>query len=189
MKILFIRHAQTKVNEQGLLHRKDDPSALSETGMTQSKEIVNLCRLHKVQLVMTSPEKRARQTSAIVSDELGVPLKELNGLQERNWGDWSSRKWDEIQVELDKMSLEKRYSFVPPHGESWEDLEHRLKNCLQVIVAQPNEVVAVFTHGGVMRALMPILLHKPKESSFQYDFANTEAIIFTFEDNTFKQLH
>ncbi len=85
------------------------------------------------------------------------------------------------------MDLKERYTFVPPNGESWELMNHRLKVALETI-GSTNKNVAVVTHGGAMRALMPLLMDMPKEHSFQFDFDNASITIFEKTDDRYKEL-
>ena len=48
--------------------------------------------------------------------------------------------------------------------------------------------IAIITHGGSIRALMPYLLKTPKETSFQYDPKNASITIFDYNQNTFNAI-
>ena len=66
-----------------------------------------------------------------------------------------------------------------PVPESWKEFEERLINSVEKIVkANPTRTIAVVTHGGAIRALIPYLLDKPKEESFKYDIENGEIAVF-----------
>ncbi|OGM13034.1 hypothetical protein A3A76_01910 [Candidatus Woesebacteria bacterium RIFCSPLOWO2_01_FULL_39_23] len=94
-------------------------------------------------------------------------------MQERNWGDFSEKTWPEIQKVLDKMTLNDRYNFLPPNGESWKEFDTRLKTKLNNLLGRNSgKTIVVVTHGGAIRALIPHLLGVPKEESFKYDGAN-----------------
>jgi broad specificity phosphatase PhoE len=93
-------------------------------------------------------------------------------LAERNWGELSGKPWVEIEVHLKPLSLEDRYNFIPPAGESWKAMDERLGKFLAELKTQSYKVVAVITHEGAMRALVPILKNEPKEKSLDYHFDN-----------------
>ena len=188
MKLLFIRHGQTETNTRGVMHRSNDEDGLSTLGKQQAEKLVEICKNHLVEILYSSPEKRALETATIISNAMNVPMKTLPNLRERNWGDWEGKPWDEVKKILDPMTLDERYKFVPPNGESWQQMEHRLKEILDYVTSQKVKSIAVVTHGGALRGLMPLLTNAPKESSFKYDFKNASVSFFNYEDGNFGQL-
>jgi len=78
------------------------------------------------------------------------------------------------------MTLEERFTFVPPGGESWQQMEQRLLAHLQGW-RQLSKSAAVVAHGGVLRALIPLLLNEPRESSFRYDLDDASVSVFGVE--------
>lgn len=181
MKIIFMRHGQTKVNVAASVHRKNDEATLDETGETQAHKLAIACYQEGLQQLFCSPELRAQQTAGIIATELGLEQIELPEFSERNWGDWSGKPWSEIQAQFERMTLQERYEFVPPNGESWKEMDERLHCGLDKITHSTHSVVGVVTHGGALRALMPIIKDQPKESSFQYDFLNVSITSFDFD--------
>lgn len=75
------------------------------------------------------------------------------------------------------MAIEDRYKFVPPNGESWEQMEDRLKTAVRLIRSGEG-TAAIVSHGGALRGLMPILKEEPLETSLGYDFKNASVTIF-----------
>lgn len=188
MKILFIRHGQTAKNISGRLHSKDDKECLDAVGIKQSKNIAQECRIQSIQSLYTSPTVRTQQTADIIGRELRIDSIVIKSLRERNWGDWSNRKWVDIQSELDKMDLEDRYNFVPPNGESWKEMDVRIKSALDKLLKDKNNTIAVVAHGGMLRALLPIIKNLPKESSFQYNLENGSITIFEEDKGEMKEI-
>lgn len=179
MKVYFLRHGQTRVNTIRAVHAKQDEAVLDETGNEQAHKLAQACQDLGVGQLFCSPEVRARQTAESIADRLKLQPIVLEDLGERDWGDWAGWPWKEIQARLEGMSLADRYQFTPPHGESWKQMEERLKRAL-VKITKADSPTAVVTHGGAMRALMPLLQEAPKETSFKYDFANASITGFEF---------
>lgn len=137
-------------------------------------------------VVYASSEKRALESATILSQKLNVPLKDIAGLQERNWGLFSDKPWSEVKVVLDKMSLEERYNYIPPGGESWKEFEERLVSAIsKVLERNKDKTIIIVSHGGAIRALMPYLLGVPREESFKYDPANASITIFDRNEGGF----
>jgi 2,3-bisphosphoglycerate-dependent phosphoglycerate mutase len=188
MKILFIRHAETLTNVNKLTHKTGDPIGLTELGQKQAEQLNKICRNKKVEIVFSSPEQRAIETAEIIAKGLNIDLKILKEFSERNWGDWESKTWPEIEVVLKSMSLKERYTFVPTNGESWEQMETRLKTGLNNVINTSYKTLAIITHEGALRGIMPLVLNSPKESSFKYHFENASITSFDYKDGNFIEL-
>gem|GEM_PF-2631840 len=76
---------------------------------------------------------------------------------------------------------------MPPDGESWQQMEQRLLRCVQQWQGL-TESVAVVAHGGLLRALIPLLLGEPRETSFQYDLANASVSMFEVRTDQFEMI-
>jgi broad specificity phosphatase PhoE len=186
-KLILIRHGQTAVNVEGRVHSQGDRAVLDEVGRWQVQRLAQRCQEYGLQSLLSSPEHRAVETAHAIAQELGLPLEVIEGIQERNWGDWAGEPWSVIKARLDRMSLEERFTFVPPRGESWQQMEQRLLLWCQRW-RQITQTTAVVGHGGVLRALIPLLLQEPRESSFQYDLANASVSVFEVGTGGFKTL-
>src|SRR3989344_768939 len=118
-RIILVRHGETSVNANDKTHFYEDPEVLNAKGAEQMKKTA--LKLGRVLpfVLYCSGEERAKQSAEIISQELKVPFKTIEGMQERNWGELSGKPWSEIKTILDQMSLEKRRKFVPTGGESW----------------------------------------------------------------------
>jgi len=177
MKILLLRHGETDTNLRGLTHKRGAQEGLNKTGQEQARHLADVCKSHGVQALYSSPELRATETARIISKEIGLEPLILEDLAERHWGAWEGHPWSDIVARLRPMSIQERYTFVPPNGESWEQMERRLKKMIAIIQSK-STTAAVITHGGALRALMPALKGEPLDTSLQYDFRNASVTIF-----------
>lgn len=184
-KLLLIRHGQTALNVQGRVHNQQDGTGLDEMGRWQASRLVEVCRGYGVRSILASPEARALETAQIIADVLVVPLQCSEALRERNWGQWSGEPWSQIHERLKPMSLEERFTFVPPGGESWQQMELRLLSCVDSWRGL-SDSVAVVAHGGLLRALIPLLLNESRESSFRYDLDNASVSVFGIKPEGFE---
>ena len=187
-KLILIRHGETEKNLNGILHAANDPETLNAKGKDQIKKTASKVKLLFPYKIYSSKERRAIESAQILSDELGIPVEKINGMQERNWGEFTGKSWSEVKAVLDPLSLDERYKYVPPKGESWRVFESRLIAAIKKIVKYDKETVIVVTHGGAIRALMPYLLGVSREESFKYDPDNASLNVFHFENDKFTKV-
>jgi len=185
MKVFFIRHGETEKNIQGIVHTANDEVSLNITGKKQAEKIAE--KYPQLEILYTSPEKRANETAQIIAGKLSIEVNIINELRERNWGDWEGKTWEEIKKYLETLSLEQRYEFIPPNGESWKQMDERLKHFIEFLKQQTYQNVGVVSHGGVLRALIPIIKNQSPETSFKYDFSNASVSIFNYEKGIFTE--
>lgn len=162
MELILCRHGEShggiKENFAGVA----DDSPLTKKGLKQTFIFIKIFKKYGVQKVYYSPKERARKIAEIIDQKLKIPYQVIPELSERNWGKWGNEPWEIISKRLDKLSLEKRYKFTPPDGESWKHFEKRLLKAMRKIEAEAirerYKTVAIVTHRGSLRALFYILL-------------------------------
>jgi alpha-ribazole phosphatase len=185
-KLILVRHGETNKNLYGKMHEVGDEEVLNSTGIKQIELVAKAFEKYSPQVVYSSKEKRALHSAEIIARYFDLPIVEVEGMPERNWGEYSGKTWEEIGPVLEKMTLEERYNFVPPEGESWKAFEQRLTVAIKNILAEnEGRSVVIVSHMGAIRALMPFLLGVPKEESFQYEPENASISVFNYENGRF----
>ena len=116
--LFIVRHGRTVANAGGLLQgRVDHP--LDVIGLQQAHQIS--LALGKIDIAVSSPLKRARQTA----EPLGLPVR----VDER-WIELDYGEWDELpisNVTVNQWAEWRRDStFAPPGGESLTQLDQRV---------------------------------------------------------------
>lgn len=188
-RIILVRHGETDKNIQGKLHTVDDEESLNKVGIKQIKKTAGKLRKFSPAKIYSSKGKRAIESGKIIAKELTIGFETIKGMQERDWGKFSSKKWEEVQKFLDSMTLEERYLYTPPGGESWKQFESRLKKAITKILSQnKDKTIVVVSHGGAIRALMPHLLGAPREESFKYNPENASITIFSHNNGKFAEV-
>lgn len=190
-RLILVRHGETSTNIQGKIHKFSDSEKLTENGINQIKKVSKVIKTNNPIAVYCSKENRAVESASIISKALSIPVFEAEGLEERNWGDYAGLSFEEIKklAGMDDMNFQKRYSFHPPNGESWQETEERLiKTVNEILSKNEGMTVVLVTHGGSIRILMPTLLGVNKEESYKYDPDNASISIFDYEDGKFIKL-
>lgn len=122
----FFRHGQ----RDGI----DVESTLNEIGIAQAKKLANFLSDKNIQIIYSSPLKRAIDTAKIAINNPNVNIVTDDRLIETAFGFW--------------------YSDDDPHQVRISDNFNRVKSCLDNILATDRHTnVAVVSHGGVTRAL------------------------------------
>jgi broad specificity phosphatase PhoE len=190
-KLILVRHGETKTNVRGKIHKYSDSEQLTTIGIAQIEKTSKALREYDPFAVYCSKEKRAVESAKVISDKLKIPLFEVDGLEERNWGNYAGLSFQEIKKRagMDKMSFEERYTFNPPNGESWKETEERLLKTLNEILSKNKDKNTVLvTHGGSIRIYMPTLLGVDKEESYKYDPDNASISVFDYENGKFSKV-
>lgn len=185
MKLILVRHGETTKNVQGKLHESGDMEMLNTAGVGQMGKTGKRLAEIGVGVVYFSPEVRAKQSAQIIAEVCNCEAREINGLQERNWGVYANQPWSVVSNALAGLDIEERYLYVPPEGESWKIFEERLIQVISRVIKDPLHCVVLVTHGGAIRALMPYLLGVSKEESFKYDPQNGSMSVFEYSAGKF----
>lgn len=187
-KLILIRHGETDKNVNNSLHATNDSESLNNNGIEQIRLTANKLISLSPSKIYSSKERRAIESANILSESLNVPFELINGMEERNWGIFTGKPWDEVKKILDPMTLDERYNYVPPNGESWKTFETRLISAIKKIVdTNSKQTIVVVTHGGAIRALIPYLLNIPREESFKYNPDNASIFLFYYDGKTYTQ--
>ena len=94
--LYFVRHGQTNHNLNKLLAGRCDID-LNETGIKQAKETSKKAKDLKIDLILCSPLKRAKQTCLIINKEHNAPIVIKEELLERDFGIYESKDYSCIE--------------------------------------------------------------------------------------------
>lgn len=121
--VAIIRPGLTEYDEQDRIQGSLD-LPLSAQGEAQITQIVDRLRGLQIEQIYTSPTDPARSTARSIGDALGVPVKEIEGLENVDHGLWQGLCVDEIkrkQPKVFKQWHDSPGSVCPPEGETCED--------------------------------------------------------------------
>jgi len=152
-RILLVRHGQSEWNEAGLWQGQADPP-LTDLGRRQAATAARA--VGTVDLICASTLSRARDTAQLIADHIGVgPVLELDGIVERDAGEWSGLTRAEIDHRFPGYLGDGRR---PPGWEPDDALQSRVMGTLDALVGRfaGSEIVCV-THGGVIMAVEHLL--------------------------------
>lgn len=168
---------------------------LSARGRAQARTLADFLRGKKIAAIYASPMKRVQQTLAPFLKNGAPGQTILPGLQEVDFGNWSGYNWNEVREKfgvhpydwLDEIELG-----AVPNGETGIQLRARVEPCLfDIIRRHPGETAAVFSHGGVIRMMLAILLDLPlpKTNSFEIEYTSVTQVVLRSELNEIELLN
>ena len=157
MKLYVTRHGETELNASGRVSGLDDVP-LTGRGRAQAEALARAAQGKWIDLVITSPLRRARETAEIVARALGVPAVSASGLTELALGGLDGRYIEEVR-KTEPEAYERRGRTLLTYkydadSENFYDLRYRAIKQIQQIVQQDAapDLLAV-THAGVIRVL------------------------------------
>lgn len=114
-------------------------------------------------LVFSSPLQRCAKLAQKAVDHFNFPSPLIDArLMELNFGDWELKAWQDIPQGVVGDWTDEHIRQAPPNGESYVDLHLRAKTFLYDLAKhQNNKQALVFTHAGVIKALVAEALNVP----------------------------
>ena len=146
MKLLLTRHGQTDWNIEGKVQGITD-TELNQTGIKQAEETREKLLNEKIDVIITSPLKRAKNTAEIIGKNRAIPIIIDDEIKERFFGKLEGKTRKEFDFdELWNYKLDKQYEDAESVGALFE----RVKGFLTKINENYKDTtVLVVTHGGV----------------------------------------
>ena len=160
-RLMLVRHAATEHSGRRFSGRNELP--LSELGEQQAAALARRA-FPDVAAVVSSPQKRARQTATLIADALGVELSTNDGLVETDFGAWEGLTFDEVQrgwpIEL--TAWLSNSNATPPDGESFSAVAARVRRSRDELIAKHlGSTVVVVTHVTPIKTLLRLALDAP----------------------------
>lgn len=160
MKIIFIRHGQTTGDVENR-YGGDYDDSLSEEGIRQAEQLPLELKSKEIELIISSPLIRAKETSRILSS-LGCPIIIENNFKERNqYGILSGMIRNEALEKYPELveKLKDKNNTIDG-AESYEDFSQRIQKAVNDLIHENKYAnIAVVWHGGPMRVLFREILN------------------------------
>lgn len=153
MKIFIIRHGQTEWNALGKLQGRQDIK-LNEVGKEQALTTGEKIKNEKIDIIITSPLKRARETAEIINKQFNVEIVEDDRLMERCYGDLEGITKVELkEKKIQYPEIDDACNYLKNidifNMETIQDLCARIYECLDEITTKyKDENVLIVTHGS-----------------------------------------
>ena len=179
MKTIFLtRHGQSQYNLKKLLGGN---SELTDEGIRYSEKLHSFF-IDKDVKVWTSQLKRTKQTASKFKN-----VENFEELNEINSGICDSMTYQDIEKkypeEFNKRKGNKYY-YRYPEGESYYDIDQRLKKIYQMISESKNDILIV-AHQAVLRVLISNYIKRDIEEIPYLEVSLNKIYKITFHDDNF----
>jgi ribonuclease H / adenosylcobalamin/alpha-ribazole phosphatase len=166
---MLLRHGETPLSVDKRFSGRGD-AALTDRGVAQAEAAARRLAAVKVDAVVSSPLRRARQTAGIVAEALGLEVELDDGLAESDFGEWEGLSFAEVS-ERDPGALAAWLGdprIAPPGGESMESTGIRVKAARErMMAAHPDATVVAVSHVTPIKLLLRDALAAPIDAVFR----------------------
>ena len=174
--LVLLRHGETALTPEKRFSGSGgtDPE-LSERGLDQAdRTAAALAARGTVQVVVSSPLTRCRQTAAAVADRLGLELRIDEELRETDFGAFEGLTFAEAKERhpdaLDAWLASPETA--PPGGESFTEVARRVSVARDKLLARyAGKTVLVVSHVTPVKTLVRLALGAPPESLFRMELS------------------
>ncbi len=154
-RIFIMRHGEADHNVKNMVGPAvpayDKNNNLTKKGMKEAEKTAGLLKKEKIDLIVSSPLNRARQTSEIISKILGARVEINENIYDFNLGEWQGRKEKEVRA---RYPFERKLAETFPGGESLRDVRARMMMEIRKIVKNNRgKNVLIISHGDPMWVL------------------------------------
>ena len=154
MNIYLIRHGETTGDIEDRYGGAYDDH-LTELGKQQLSETANQLRDTRVDCLYHSPLIRARESAEIINEVLQTEMKEVSGLQERNYGVLGGlTKTEALEKYPEAVEAHKDPTNTDPEGEPQADFVTRVETAFEEIKTEGKQSVIILAHGGSLKVIL-----------------------------------
>ncbi len=186
--IYLVRHAQSEFNEKGIFQGRLD-SDLTPLGFVQARLVAKFLADEGVEVVISSPQRRAYKTALTISDVLDIDLEVDERIKEMSFGVLEGKNfWELFEKERDMMTswLKNPVKFPLPTQEPMEAFEKRVLSFLEDLKGRKENRIAVVGHGGTLHAMVCLSLGLGLEKLWQVHMDNTGVSLLEMEGDSFR---
>ncbi len=181
VRLHLIRHGEVEARYQQFFGGSRIEMALSPLGHAQGASLGEWLATAPMDAFFTSPMLRVQQTISPLIERRGIVPTVLEDLREVDFGDWTGLRWDEVHTRFGVHAhdwLGELERGAIPGGESAADLLARIRPCLATILAASGQDIVVACHGGIVRALLALLLDLPmaRMAHFAVDYGSLTTV-------------
>lgn len=158
-KDLYVfRHGETDLNKKKRWQGSGMDFDLNANGISQAEGLVEKLRDKDLEIIYSSPLKRAFHTAEVVGDALHIPVVVENDLRECFYGTAEGQLIADLQRDVpeivDNWANPDYWDIRFPEGESKKEALIRVLNVLSKLTSEDFKTMGIAIHGGTMAAML-----------------------------------
>lgn len=196
MQLILVRHAQPQRIEQAATESETslpaatesapsrtvsaaDP-ALAPIGVEQAERVPTALDHHRIVRVISSPQRRARETAAPLAAKLGLSVDIVDDLAEYDRDLPFYIPIEDAKVDHRESYERIKAGFLPTRIDA-DAFRMRVHDAITEIASttEPTDTVVAFTHGGVINVTLQELLGLSRPLTFPIDYCSITRILFS----------
>lgn len=155
-EIYLVRHGEARDDVEDLYGGSADHEP-TEKGLKEAEEFAREFKGRRVQILISSPYKRAANPARIISKILQVPLEFDDGLKECDrYGILTGMKKLEAKAKYPEIVKAIENDEYVEGSESLEDFKNRVFSTLERFWEREEQIILALTHGGFIRFILGV---------------------------------
>ncbi|MEV5837979.1 histidine phosphatase family protein [Nocardia sp. NPDC052112] len=177
MQLILVRHAQPV-----RVATSDGPAdpELAPVGVEQAERVPAALGQHRISRIVSSPQRRARETAESTAAKLGLPVDVIDDLAEYDRDLPAYIPIEDAKAEFTAVYERIKSGFLPEQIDA-PGFITRVRDAVTSIAAHtdPADTVVVFAHGGVINVLLQEVLGLARPLTFPIDYCSITRILFS----------
>ncbi len=160
----IFRHGETDYNASNRLQGQGIDASLNPKGKEQASLLASEFAGIDLDIIYTSPLKRASETAQIVADAKNIKIIECGNLKECSYGTAEGKQCEELDAKdfAQYKGISPNFKFAC--GETQLESATRAMTALKDIAENTDyKNIGISTHGGIIRFILSHLLNTPTE--------------------------
>lgn len=180
--IYLVRHGTTDWNEARRYQGSSD-IPLNEKGEQEAIIVGKALSSIPFSTIYSSPLIRAHATAKEIAKHQNVPIKLIEQLKERSYGEFEGMTFSEIEQHpyFQKHLRDSWYLSGAPKGESFDEATERVGKAFSNIISQHgHETIGIVAHGGVIKSIGHHIGHLEKETIAKVLIENAKPLLIEY---------
>jgi ribonuclease H / adenosylcobalamin/alpha-ribazole phosphatase len=174
--LVLLRHGETPMSQAKRFSGSggSDPE-MTPLGRQQVKNAAAiLANRGGIDVIVSSPLLRTRESAAIVAEALGLTFEIEDGLAEADFGEWDGQTFAEVRERwpADLSAWLSSTAVAPPGGESFDAVLARVRRARdRILRTYASKTVLAVTHVSPIKLLAALALGVPPETIFRMELS------------------
>ncbi|MFE6922643.1 histidine phosphatase family protein [Nocardia sp. NPDC057663] len=177
MQLILVRHAQPERVVGATVAA--DPG-LTGIGLQQAERVPPALAAHEIARIVSSPQRRARDTAAPTAAARDLPVEVIDDLAEYDRDLPAYIPIEDAKTDFADAYNRIKAGFLPEQIDG-PAFTARVLTAIDALVAAaaPTDTVVAFAHGGVVNVLLADILGLPRPLTFPIDYCSVTRILYS----------